>query len=286
MALNGKKKITLTDEMILRYSRQIILDEVGGEGQKKLLSASVFIAGTGGLGAPAALYLAAAGVGKIAVADFDKVDLSNLQRQIIYSTEDVGKPKALVSAEKLKKLNPDIEVVAINEKISASNVIDLIKDYDIVLDGSDNFSARYAVSDACVILGKPYVYGSVLRFEGQVSTFVPSAEGPCYRCLYPEPPPPGVMPSCQEAGVLGVVPGIIGLLQANEVLKLILGKGQPLIGKLLVFDALTTEFSMFKVRKRKDCPACGENPVIKTPQDIEEWCSVPSQSGGNLKEKR
>ncbi|GBD03789.1 putative adenylyltransferase/sulfurtransferase MoeZ [bacterium HR19] len=273
MKTNGKRKIELTDEMIIRYSRQIILDEVGGEGQKKLLSASVFIAGTGGLGVPAAMYLVAAGVGRIAIADFDKVDLSNLQRQVLYYTEDVGKPKVEVAAEKLRKINPDVEVVPINEKISASNVMDLIKDYDIVLDGSDNFSARYVISDSCVILKKPYVYGSVLRFEGQVSTFI-STEGPCYRCLYPSPPPPGMMPSCQEAGVLGVVPGIIGLIQANEVLKLILGKGNPLVGKLLVFDALNTEFSMYSVRKRRDCPVCGENPTITTPEDIEEWCSV------------
>lgn len=273
MKTNGKKKIELTDEMIIRYSRQIILDEVGGEGQKKLLSASVFIAGTGGLGVPAAMYLVAAGVGRVAIADFDKVDLSNLQRQVLYYTEDVGKPKVEVAAEKLRKINPDVDVVPINEKINASNVIDLIKDYDIVLDGSDNFSARYVISDSCVILKKPYVYGSVLRFEGQVSTFI-STEGPCYRCLYPSPPPPGMIPSCQEAGVLGVVPGIIGLIQANEVLKLILGKGNPLVGKLLVFDALSTEFSIYSVRKRRDCPVCGENPTITTPEDIEEWCSV------------
>ena len=274
------KNIKLTDEMILRYSRQIILDEVGGEGQKKLLSASVFIAGTGGLGAPISLYLVAAGVGRVAVADFDKVDLSNLQRQIIYSTEDVGKPKSVVAGEKLKKLNPDVEVVVINEKITAGNVMELIKDYDVVVDGSDNFSARYAISDACVLLGKPYIYGSVLRFEGQVSTFI-AEEGPCYRCLYPSPPPPGMMPSCQEAGVLGVVPGIIGLLQANEVLKLILGKGKPLIGELLVFDALTTDFSKYRIPKREDCPACGKDPKIKKPEDIEEWCAVPETTSAS-----
>ncbi len=269
----NNKKITMTDEMIVRYSRQIILDEVGGAGQKKLLSSSIFIAGTGGLGVPASMYLVAAGVGKVAIADFDNVDLSNLQRQVLYSTEDIGKSKVDVAYEKLKRLNPDVELVKIKEKLNASNIVDLIKDFDIVIDGSDNFPARYAVSDACVILGKPYIYGSVLRFEGQVSTFVPS-EGACYRCLYPEPPPPGVMPSCQEAGVLGVVPGIIGLLQANEALKMILGVGEPLINKLLVFDALSTKFETFKIRKRKDCPACGANPTIKTPQDIEYWCSV------------
>lgn len=269
----NNKKITMTDEMIVRYSRQIILDEVGGAGQKKLLSSSIFIAGTGGLGVPASMYLVAAGVGKVAIADFDNVDLSNLQRQVLYSTDDIGKSKVDVAYEKLKRLNPDVELVKIKEKLNASNIVDLIKDFDIVIDGSDNFPARYAVSDACVILGKPYIYGSVLRFEGQVSTFVPS-EGACYRCLYPEPPPPGVMPSCQEAGVLGVVPGIIGLLQANEALKMILGVGEPLINKLLVFDALSTKFETFKIRKRKDCPACGANPTIKTPQDIEYWCSV------------
>lgn len=266
-------KIKLTDEMIIRYSRQIILEEVGGRGQKKLLSSKVFVAGAGGLGVPISLYLAGAGVGKIAVADFDKVDLSNLQRQVIYSTEDIGRPKAEVIGEKLKKLNPDIEVITIKEKISAGNVMNLIKDYDIVVDGSDNFATRYAISDACVIMGKPYIYGSILRFEGQVSTFI-GGEGPCYRCLYPSPPPAGVIPSCQEAGVLGVLPGIIGLLQANEVLKLILGIGEPLIGKLLVFDALASDFEIYRFKKRKDCPACGENPTIKTPEDIQEWCSV------------
>lgn len=269
----NSKKINMTDEMIVRYSRQIILDEVGGNGQKKLLSSSVFIAGTGGLGVPSSMYLVAAGVGRVAISDFDNVDLSNLQRQVLYSTDDIGKSKVDVAYEKLKRLNPDVELIKINEKLNASNIIDLIKDFDIVIDGSDNFPARYALSDACVILGKPYIYGSVLRFEGQVSVFVPS-EGACYRCLYPEPPPPGVMPSCQEAGVLGVVPGIIGLLQANEALKMILGVGEPLINKLLVFDALSTKFEIFKIRKRKDCPACGANPTIKTPQDIEYWCSV------------
>ncbi len=267
------EKIKLTDEMIIRYSRQIILEEVGGKGQKKLLASKVFVAGAGGLGVPISLYLAGAGIGKIAVADFDKVDLSNLQRQVIYSTDDIGKPKAEIIGEKLRRLNPDINVVTINEKISATNVMDLIKDYDIVVDGSDNFATRYAISDACVILGKPYIYGSILRFEGQVSTFI-GGEGPCYRCLYPSAPPAGVIPSCQEAGVLGVLPGIIGLLQANEVLKLILGIGEPLIGKLLTFDALTSTFGIYRFRKRKDCPACGENPTIKTPEDIQEHCSL------------
>ncbi len=275
--MDGRRKVTLSDEMIIRYSRQIILDEVGGEGQKKLLSSAVFVAGTGGLGVPVSLYLVAAGVGKLAIADFDKVDLSNLQRQIIYSTDDIGKSKVEVAGEKLKRLNPDVEIVLINEKLSASNIMDMIKDYDIIVDGSDNFSTRYAVSDACVILGKPYIYGSVLRFEGQVSTFIPH-HGPCYRCLYPSPPPAGMMPSCQEAGVLGVVPGIIGLLQAAEVLKLILGVGNPLIGELLVFDALTSSFEKYKIRRRKDCAVCGENPTIKTPEDIHEWCStIPGQ---------
>ena len=261
------------EERILRYSRQIILDEIGGAGQRKLMNASVFVAGAGGLGNPVSAMLVGAGVGKVAIADFDKVDISNLHRQTYFTTEDIGKPKAQVLAERLRKLNPDVEVVAITEKISASNVLDLIADYDIVIDGSDNFSTRYAISDACVILGKPYIYGAVLRFEGQVSTFW-ATEGPCYRCLYPSPPPPGMMPSCQEAGVIGPVPTVVGAWQAKEAILLITGKGQPLIGKLLVMDMLYNDISIVKVRKREDCPACGKNPVIKTPEDIEEYCTL------------
>lgn len=263
----------LKEDDIARYSRQIILNEVGGKGQKKLLNSKVLIVGAGGLGSPAAYYLAAAGVGTLVLADYDVVDLSNLQRQILHFTEDVGKPKVNSAEEKLRRLNPNLEITTINQKITAENVLDIIGDCDIIIDGSDNFSSRYIVSDSCVLLGKPYIYGGVLRFEGQASVFSKD-NGPCYRCLYPEPPPPGMMPSCQEAGVLGVVPGIIGLIQANEALKIIIGIGTTLSGKLLIFDALETSFRTLKIKKRRDCQVCGENPTIKTPRDIEEWCTA------------
>lgn len=267
------EKIALTDEMISRYSRQMVIDDIGVDGQKKLLSASVFVAGTGGLGTAVATYLAAAGVGKIAISDYDKVELSNLNRQILYTPADVGRQKVEVASERLRRFNPDIEIVKVDQKIMGANVVDLIKDYDIVIDGSDNFYTRYVLSDACAILRKPYIYGSVLKFEGQVSTFLPP-QGACYRCLYPEPPPPGTVPSCREAGVLGVVPGVTAMLQVAEAIKLILGVGEPLVDKLLVFDLMSASFEVFRIKKRRDCPACGSEPKIKTPQDIEQWCSA------------
>ena len=254
-----------TEEQIKRYSRHIILPEVGGKGQQKLLESKVLVIGAGGLGSPSLYYLAAAGVGTIGIVDFDVVDFSNLQRQILHNTERVGTPKVESAKQTLEALNPDVNVVAYNTKIQKSNVMNIIKDYDVVLDGSDNFPTRFLVNDACYFLGKPLVSAAILRFEGQLTVFDyrDKQNSPCYRCLFPEPPPPGLVPSCQEAGLLGVVGGIMGTLQANEALKLILGIGETLVGKLLVFDALTTEFNIVKLRKDKKCPLCGEQPKIK-----------------------
>jgi len=254
-----------SEEQIKRYSRHIILPEVGGKGQQKLLQSKVLVIGAGGLGSPALYYLAAAGVGTIGIVDFDVVDFSNLQRQILHNTERVGKPKVQSAKETLEALNPDVNVITYNTKIQKSNVMDIIKDYDVVLDGSDNFPTRFLVNDACYFLNKPLVSAAILRFEGQLTTFdyTNKENSPCYRCLFPEPPPPGLVPSCQEAGLLGVVGGIMGTLQANEALKLILGIGEPLVGRLLIFDALATQFNEVKLRKDKKCPLCGEKPKIK-----------------------
>ncbi|MCG6553560.1 MAG: molybdopterin-synthase adenylyltransferase MoeB [Candidatus Magnetominusculus sp. LBB02] len=251
-----------TDEQMVRYSRHIILPEVGGKGQAKIAAAKVFLIGAGGLGCPISYYLAAAGVGKIAMVDDDVVDLSNLQRQILHSTKTVGVPKVESAKAVLEALNPDVEVVAIKERLTPLNIIDYIKDYDIVIDGSDNFPTRYLVNDACVLANKPLSSGAVLRFEGQVTTIIPG-EGHCYRCLFEEMPPEGLVPSCQEGGVLGVLPGIIGTLQAMEVLKLILGKGEVLKNTLLIYDALKTNFRKVKVPRNPGCPVCGANPTIK-----------------------
>ena len=250
----------LTSEEIKRYSRHMVLREVGEEGQKKLKSSGVLIVGAGGLGSPIGLYLAAAGVGKIGIIDFDKVSYSNLQRQVLFSDGDVGSSKAEIAKTRLLEINPGIEVKAYNEKLNYKNAIDIISGYDVIADGSDNFSAKYLVNDACALLGKPLVYGSVLRFEGQASVFY-TKEGPCYRCLYPEPPED--MPSCEETGVLGVLPGIIGSVQANEVIKLIIGKGEPLTGRLLMLNSLDMKFREIRFEKNPDCPVCGKNPVIK-----------------------
>lgn len=263
-----------TDEQIHRYSRHIILPEVGGKGQKKLLSAKVMIVGAGGLGCPVGYYLAAAGVGTLGIIDNDTVELSNLQRQIAHNTERVGMHKADSVKMTFEALNPDVTVHAIKERINKDNILDFIKDYDIVVDGSDNFPTRYLVNDACVLSGKPLVSGAILRFEGQVTTILPG-EGHCYRCLFEEPPPPGLVPSCQEAGVLGALPGVIGALQAMEVLKLILGKGTPLKNQLLIYDALETTFRKVKVPKNPNCPVCGENPTITELQDYEaDYCQL------------
>ncbi len=262
-----------TDEQIERYSRHIILPEVGGKGQRKLLDSKVFLVGAGGLGSPAAFYLAAAGIGKIGISDNDDVDFSNLQRQILHSTKDVGRPKAQSAKETLENLNPDIEVVPYPMRLNSENIIDIIKDYDVILDGSDNFPTRYLVNDACVMLGKPLSHGSIFRFDGQATTILPG-QGPCYRCLYETPPPPDLVPSCQEAGVLGVIAGIIGVIQATEVIKLVLGKGNLLNGKLLLYDSLNMDFKKLNIHRNPACPMCGENPTIKELIDYEEFCQV------------
>ncbi len=262
----------LTPNEIERYSRHLVIPEVGMEGQQRLKSARVLIIGAGGLGSPVGMYLAAAGVGKLGIVDFDKVSYSNLQRQIIYSTEDVGKSKAILAKERLSSINPNVEIEAYDTKLTKDNALEIIKDYDIVADGSDNFATRYLVNDACVLLGKPFVYASVLRFEGQVSFFNPKT-GTCYRCLFPEPPAKGEIPSCEEGGVLGVLPGIIGSIQANEVIKYIIGKGELLQGRLLMLDALDMKFKEVKFEKNPNCAACGENLSIKELIDYEEFCS-------------
>ena len=263
----------LTNEEILRYSRHLIMPEVGMEGQLKLKKAKVLLIGTGGLGAPLGLYLAAAGVGHLGLVDFDVVDFTNLQRQVTFGSSDVGKPKSEAARARLSNLNPDIQVQAFETKLTSANALELFRDFDIIVDGTDNFPTRYLVNDACVLLGKPNVYGSIFRFEGQVTIFGMSG-GPCYRCLYPEPPPPGLVPSCAEGGVLGVLPGIVGSIQAMETIKLILGSGRNLTGRLLLFDALEMGFREFKLRKNPKCPMCGEHRTIDKLIDYYEFCGV------------
>ena len=260
-----------SNEEISRYSRHLLMPQVGVSGQRKLKDASVLVIGVGGLGSPLSLYLAAAGVGKIGLVDFDKVDHSNLQRQILYGTSDVGRAKLEPASERLREINDDIELVAHNELFTSENALRICEKYDIIVDGTDNFPTRYLTNDACVILGKPNVYASILRFEGQASVFLPG-EGACYRCLYPEPPPPGSVPSCGEAGVIGVLPGIMGLIQATETIKLILGIGKSLVGRLLLFDALEMKFTEMTLEKDPDCPICGEEPLIKELIDYEQFC--------------
>jgi sulfur-carrier protein adenylyltransferase/sulfurtransferase len=264
---------SLTKSEIQRYSRHLIMPEVGMDGQLKLKNAKVLCIGTGGLGAPLGVYLAAAGVGRIGLVDFDVVDNSNLQRQILFGTKDVGRPKIAAAADRLRDLNPEIQIDTFETRLTSNNALDLFKDYEIIVDGTDNFPTRYLVNDACVILGKPNVYGSIFRFEGQATIFAYPG-GPCYRCLYPEPPPPGLVPSCAEGGVLGVLPGIVGSIQAAETLKLILGAGDSLVGRLLLFDALAMKFRELKLRKNPECPACGDHPTIKKLIDYEEFCGI------------
>jgi adenylyltransferase/sulfurtransferase len=263
----------LTNEQVKRYSRHLIMPEVGVEGQEKLINSSVLCIGAGGLGSPLALYLAAAGVGHLGILDFDVVDFSNLQRQIIHSEKTIGELKVESAKKRLLELNSDIKVTTYNEMLTSENAMEIIKDYDIIVDGTDNFATRYLVNDSCVLLGKPNVYGSIFRFEGQVSVF-DAKKGPCYRCLYPEPPPPGLVPSCAEGGVLGILPGIIGTLQAAEAVKLILEKGNPLIGRLLFLDVLEMQPREMKLRKDPACPICGENATIKALIDYEEFCGI------------
>ena len=268
-----KPDTALSNDEILRYSRHLIMPEVGMEGQQKLKAARVLCIGAGGLGSPLALYLAAAGVGTLGIVDFDVVDYTNLQRQIIHSTSDVGRPKLQSAADKLKGINPFLNLKTFETKLSSSNALDLFRDFDIIADGTDNFPTRYLVNDACVLTGKPNVYGSIFRFEGQASVFA-TKEGPCYRCLYPEPPPPGLVPSCAEGGVLGILPGLVGVIQATETIKLILGRGDSLVGRLLLIDALGMKFRELKLRKNPDCPACGTHPTVKELIDYNEFCGI------------
>lgn len=265
---------TLSKEEILRYSRHLIMPEVGMDGQIKLKSAKVLLVGTGGLGAPLGLYLAAAGIGRIGLVDFDVVDYTNLQRQVIHGTKDVGRKKLDSAIDRMRDINPHIQLDRHEVALSSENALDILKDYDIIVDGTDNFPTRYLVNDACVLLGKPNVYGSIFRFEGQATVFAYEG-GPCYRCLYPEPPPPGLVPSCAEGGVLGILPGMIGVVQATETVKLILGTGEPLVGRLLLYDALAMRFRELRLRKNPECPACGEHPTVTHLIDYQVFCGIP-----------
>jgi molybdopterin/thiamine biosynthesis adenylyltransferase/rhodanese-related sulfurtransferase len=271
--LDSATAAALSNDEILRYSRHLIMPEVGMEGQLKLKAAKVLCIGAGGLGSPLALYLAAAGVGTIGIVDFDVVDFTNLQRQIIHTTADVGRKKLDSAEDKLKAINPNVNVIRFDTRLSSANALEIFRDFDIIIDGTDNFPTRYLVNDACVLTGKPNVYGSIFRFEGQVSVFG-TEEGPCYRCLYPEPPPPGLVPSCAEGGVLGILPGLVGVMQATEAIKLILGAGEPLIGRLLLVDALAMRFRELKLRKNPDCPACGTERTINHLIDYHEFCGI------------
>jgi adenylyltransferase/sulfurtransferase len=266
--------VKLSKEEIARYSRHLIMPEVTMQGQKRLKAGSVLLIGAGGLGSPMAMYLAAAGVGRIGLVDFDVVDESNLQRQIVHGTKDLGRNKLQSAKDTLLDINPHIEVIPHEVRLSSDNALEIFRDYDVIADGSDNFPTRYLVNDACVLLDKPNAYGSIFRFEGQASVFY-SKEGPCYRCLYPEPPPPGLVPSCAEGGVLGILPGVIGIIQATEVVKLLIGIGEPLIGRLVLYDALKMKFRELRLRKNPDCPICGDNRTINELIDYEEFCGVP-----------
>jgi len=279
----------MTRDEQLRYSRHMIMPEVGAEGQRRLNAARVLCIGAGGLGSPAAIYLAAAGIGKLGLVDFDDVDLSNLQRQILHGTKDVGRKKLDSARDRLRDANPNIDIEAHECRFTSKNALEIVSDYDVVVDGSDNFPTRYLSNDVCVFAKKPNVYGSVFRFDGQTTVFAPHLGGPCYRCLFPEPPPPGSVPNCAQAGVLGVLPGIIGTIQANEAIKLILGVGEPLVGRLLYFDALKMKFREFNLRRDPQCPVCGDSPTITEPIDYEQFCgvatNVPTVSVRELKAK-
>jgi len=268
---------TLDKDEILRYSRHLIMPEVGMEGQLKLKNSSLLLVGTGGLGAPLGLYLAAAGVGRIGLVDFDIVDYTNLQRQVIHGTKDVGRKKLDSAADRMLDINPNVKIEKYEVALDSSNALDIIKNYDMVVDGTDNFPTRYLVNDACVLLNKPNVYGSIFRFEGQSTVFAYPG-GPCYRCLYPEPPPPGLVPSCAEGGVLGILPGLVGMIQATEAVKLMLGSGEPLVGRLVLYDALAMRFRELKLRRNPECPVCGDNPTIKELIDYHQFCGVPQHA--------
>lgn len=265
--------MTLREDQIERYSRQIILPQVGGKGQKKLLAGKVLLIGTGGLGSPVSLYLAAAGIGKLGIVDSDNVEISNLQRQIVHSTPNIGKPKVESAAERIAELNPDVKIVPYNIRLTSGNILDIVKEYDIIVDCADNFPTRYLVNDACVLSKKPLSHAGMFGFDGQAITILPR-QSACYRCLFPEPPPPGLMPSCQEAGILGAVAGVIGVMQANEVLKYLMGIGDLLTGKLLIFNALEPSFRTVKVRRNPKCPVCGDNPTVTKLIDYEQFCSL------------
>ncbi|HEY7331077.1 MAG TPA: molybdopterin-synthase adenylyltransferase MoeB [Gemmataceae bacterium] len=267
---------TLSPEEAARYSRHLIMPEVGMEGQKRLKAASVLLIGAGGLGSPLGLYLAAAGIGRIGLVDFDVVDFSNLQRQVLHGTPDVGRPKLHSARDRLQAINPEVQLDLYEARLTSGNALSIFQPYDIVIDGTDNFPTRYLVNDACVLLKKPNVYGSIFRFDGQASVFYPG-RGPCYRCLYPEPPPPGEVPSCAEGGVLGILPGLIGCIQATEAVKLLLGQGSPLIGRLLLYDALQMSFREFKVRRNPKCPVCGDQPTVTKLIDYDQFCGLRGQ---------
>lgn len=266
-----------TEEQVLRYSRHIILPNIGAAGQRKLFDAKVLCVGAGGLGSPAAMYLAAAGVGTLGVLDFDRVDLTNLQRQLLHDTEDVGRPKVESAKERLNAINPDVDVITHDTILTSSNAFEILGGYDVVVDGTDNFPVRYLVNDATQMLGKPLVYGSIFQFDGQACVFMPGQETPCYRCLFPEPPPPGTVPSCAEGGVFGVLPGIVGSIQAVEAIKLITGAGEPLVGRLLLFDALAMDFTTVNLRWDPDCPVCGKHPSITELIDYDAFCGLASR---------
>jgi sulfur-carrier protein adenylyltransferase/sulfurtransferase len=269
--------VALSSPEVARYSRHLIMPEVGIAGQKRLKASSILLIGAGGLGSPLGLYLAAAGVGRLGLVDFDVVDFSNLHRQVLHGTADVGRPKLHSARDRLQAINPEVRVDLYETHLTSANALDILRPYDVVIDGTDNFPTRYLVNDACVLLGKPNVYGSIFRFDGQASVFYPG-RGPCYRCLYPEPPPPGEVPSCAEGGVLGILPGLVGCIQATEALKLVLGKGTPLIGRLLLYDALEMSFREFKLRRNPKCPMCGDSPTITGLIDYEQFCGMRGQA--------
>src|SRR6267143_106577 len=279
-----KTKLPLSDKEMLRYSRHLIMPEIGIEGQQKLKAARVLIIGAGGLGSPLGLYLAAAGVGTIGVVDFDVVDATNLHRQVLFSERDIGRSKLESAKERLQGVNPHISIELHETRLTSENALEILRDYDIIADGTDNFPTRYLVNDACVLLGKPNVYASIFRFEGQASVFYAKL-GPCYRCLYPEPPPPGLVPSCAEGGVLGILPGLVGVMQATEAITMLLGKGEPLIGRLVLFDALKLQFRELKLEKDPDCPLCGRHPSVTELIDYEAFCGIgsePSYDGAEI----
>lgn len=276
-----------TQEELARYARHLVLPQVGSVGQERLKRASVLVVGAGGLGSPVSLYLAAAGVGRIGIVDYDSVELSNLQRQILHATSDIGRPKVESAVKRLAEANPHVEIIPFHTRLTSENARAICEPFDVVVDGTDNFPTRYLLNDICVLLNRPYVYGSIFRFEGQVAVF-DSTRGPCYRCLYPQPPPPDLVPNCAEGGVLGVLPGMVGSLQANEVLKLLLGIGEPLVGKLLLFDALQAEMRTLTIRRDTQCPVCGDSPTITELIDYEEFCGVkpPAETADEITPKR